>query len=51
MTDEQREDENSVGMEYNQEKTCLDCKHCNSCYKQRHQGTNKACDDIELVEW
>ena len=32
-------------------KTCLDCKHCNQCYNQRHQGSNKACDDIELVEW
>lgn len=51
MTEEQKEDENSVGMEYTKEQTCLDCKHCNSCYKQRHQGTNKACDDIELVEW
>ena len=48
MTDEQREDENSV--EYTKEQTCLDCKHCNQCYLQRHQGSNKACDDIELVE-
>mgnify|MGYP001772856490 CR=1 FL=1 len=51
MTVEQKEDENSVGMEYTKEQTCLDCKHCNQCYKQRHQGSNKACDDIELVEW
>ena len=50
-TEEQREDENSVGMEYTKEQTCLDCKHCNQCYKQRHQGSNKACDDIELIEW
>ena len=50
MTEEQREDENSVGMEYTKEQTCLDCKHCNLCYKQRHQGSNKACKDIELVE-
>ena len=33
------------------EQTCIDCKHCNQCYKQRHQGSNKACDDIELAEW
>lgn len=51
MTEEQREDENSVGMEYAKERTCLDCKHCNQCYLQRHQGSNKACDDIELEEW
>lgn len=51
MTVEQKEDENRVGMEYTKEQTCLDCKHCNQCYKQRHQGSNKACDDIELVEW
>lgn len=38
-------------LEYTKEQTCLDCKHCNQCYKQRHQGSNKACDDIELVEW
>ena len=48
MTDEQREDENNVG-KYIKEQTCLDCKHCNHCYRQRHQGNNKACDDIELV--
>ena len=29
MTVEQKEDENSVGMEYTKEQTCLDCKHCN----------------------
>ena len=51
MTVEQKEDKNSVGMEYTKEQTCLDCKHCNQCYKQRHQGSNKACDDIEIVEW
>lgn len=38
-------------LEYTKEQTCLDCKYCNQCYKQRHQGSNKACDDIELVEW
>ena len=33
------------------EQTCIDCKHCNQCYRQRHQGSNRACDDIELAEW
>ena len=51
MTVEQKEDKNSVGIVHIKEQTCLDCKHCNQCYKQRHQGSNKACDDIELVEW
>lgn len=50
MTYEQKEDENSVGMEYTKEPTCIDCKHFNQCCKQRHQDSNKACDDIELVE-
>lgn len=51
MTEEQRKDENSAGIKYAHEKLAQTVNIAIHVTSNDIEGSDKACDDIELVGW